>query len=204
MVLLSLLSATLVTPDSTHRKVTDGVGNCIFSAEGLPFGKEEVYKPETSFSTSHPILEWRCYFPKQVKEYREVGAFYNQLRDEGQYTTYLSIEVPDGGRTFFEAMGTITPDSDSYEWDQQRTIASGKGCYKRDGECIDLDKQVRALAKEEKAALPYTAEVCFSHSFKWTDAYEEAWDDFSQTWKKTRTKVESQKMAVGCVSWTAE
>ncbi len=204
MYLLLFTVAALVTPESEHRAVTDGVGNCIFSAQGLPFKDEASYEVSKAFSTKNPIAEWRCYYPDQIKTFASKGAFYNQLRNEGEFYTYLSIEVPDGGRTFYDAHGAITPTSRSWEWDQQRFIASGSGCYTKDGGCIDIDQQVRLLAKEEGASLPYTAEVCFSTYYKWTDHYEERWDDFRNAWVKDRARVSSQRMAVGCVTHTAE
>ncbi|MCP4809685.1 MAG: hypothetical protein GY913_28465 [Proteobacteria bacterium] len=198
--------AGLKTPDSTVRKIdAQGVGNCVFSAGELLYEKESTCVIEESFSTSKPIVNIRCYYPNQIQDYFARGAFYNQLRDDYEYWSYLTVEVPDGGRTGREVLGTHEPDQQVQTWDQQR-IKFGEvgGCHKQDGKCVEIDSHVRALAKEEKKPLPYTAEVCFSFYFKWTDTYEEQWDDFSERIKKVRTHVEQTKMAKGCAMYTAE
>ena len=202
MLFVSLLLSTIINP-SEHRVVEGETGNCVFSAEGLPFQKEATYKPATEFTTENPIAEWRCYYAKQVKEYSSKGAFYNQMREDYEFWTYLTIEVPGGGRTGFEALGTMGMSDGVADWDQQRFIAMGDRCYTAEGSCIDIDHQVRLLAREEGAELPYTAEVCFSASYKSTDHYEEQWDDFNSSWKKVRTQVQTNRMAMSCVTHTA-
>ena len=147
--------AGLKNPDSTVRKIdADGVGNCVFSAGELLYDQESTYVIEESFSTKKPIVNIRCYYPNQVKDYFARGSFYNQMRDDYEYWSYLTVEVPDGGRTGWEVLGSHKPDSDVQEWDQQR-IKFGEvgGCHKQDGQCVEIDPHVRQLAKEEGASV---------------------------------------------------
>ncbi len=206
-------SADLATPNSTLRKVEGDTGNCIFSKDMLPFDKEDTYTGVAeSFETGDNPREIRCYYPRKLTEYRAVGAFYNQIRDENTYNNYFTIESMDSKVIQYEQLGDYHPDAKSDQWDQMRIpiwMDGGRCGIKdrselgRDG-CIDIDKQVRALAAKQKAALPYAAKVCVSMQFKYSDHYEEKYDSFSDTIKKQRTKVIAQRFASGCITYTAK
>ena len=156
--LTTTVSAELRTPDAKYRVLDAyGVGNCIFSNTALPFEKEDAYTGlGTEFSTDNRPEEIRCYFGARVIDYQGKGAFWNSIRDEYNYFNYLTVEEPNGGDTFYERLGSYTPDGDTANWDQMRMgIKPGKGSvncnFKEDDDlgtegCMDLDKQVRALA----------------------------------------------------------
>ncbi len=211
----STVLATLVTPESVFRKVDGfGVGNCVFSSTPMPFMKESTYDVKTEFNSSDKPVEIRCYFGQKVGEHTAKGAFYNSLRDENEYFNYLTIEEPDGGDTFYERLGVYHPSGKSIDWDQMRMGIQPNGPINcnwdaddklgTDG-CMDIDKQVTALAAKKGASLPYTAEVCISMYYKWTNDYEEVWDDFRNSWKRQRTRVSPQYMAgPNCINYTVE
>lgn len=204
--------ADLRTPNSTYRAVKDGVGNCIFSTGDLPFDKEASYRDvKTSFGTGDVPVQIRCYYPKQLKEYVPLGRFWNQIRDEGVWNNLFTIESK-GGRLQFDRVGEYRPTSESLEWDQMRMMIEhpgGRCNFKDDSKlgkdgCVDIDKQVRALAAAEGAALPYTAKVCISMTVKWADNFKERYDDFREAWVKEKTDLRMDYVALSCVEYTAK
>ncbi|GEM_PF-1420267 len=211
----STVLATLVTPDSIYRKVDGfGVGNCVFSSTPMPFKKESEYDVKKAFSSSDRPAEIRCYFGRLVGEHTTKGSFYNSLRDENEYYNYLTIEEPNGGDTFYSRLGAYHPDGKSINWDQMRMGLQPGGainCNFDDHEatgtdgCMDIDKQVMALAAKKGASLPYTADVCISYYYKWTNEYEEVWDSHRNAYKRQRTHVSPQYMAgPNCIQYTVE
>ncbi len=110
--------------------------------------------------------------------------------------------------------GLLTPNStaDSVTWDQMRMILSTADpkCNFKDTSslgtngCFDVDKQVRALATREGAALPYTGRLCVSVFLKWADSFEQKWDESRQVFTKERSKVVMEYMAQDCVTYTAQ
>ncbi len=208
------VSAELVTPNSLYREVDGfGVGNCIFSSAPMAFDQESGYTGvQDKFSSDDRPAEIRCYFGSKVGEHRTKGAFYNSLRDENEYFNYLTVEEPDGGATFYERLGVYHPSGKSIDWDQMRMGLAANGAvncnFKADDKlgsdgCMDIDNQVMALAASKGADLPYTAEVCISMYYKWTDHYEEKWHEHSGSWRRERIGVSAQYMAgPNCIQYT--
>ena len=208
------VSAALVT-QSKYRVVDgNGSGNCIFSSAPMPFQKDDSYTGvQTKFSTDDRPVEIRCYFGQKVGDHRAKGAFYNSIRDENEYYNFLTIEEVDDGPTFYERLGSYSPDGASVDWEQMR-MGIGPGAavncnFKADDDlgtegCMDIDKQVRALAAKKGANLPFAAEVCISFYYKWTDEYEEKWHEHSNSWRRERTRVGVDYMArPSCIVYTA-
>lgn len=213
LLLSSSAAAGLLTPNSKYRKLKGTEGNCIFSAGSLPYDKEDQYSGVAdAFSTASPPAELRCYYPQQVKDYLPKGAFWNELRDENTYYNYVTVEPVGKGAAQFEQQGAYHPTDDSITWDQMRMIVSTSDpkCNFKDTSslgtngCFDVDKQVRALAAREGAALPYTGRLCVSVFVKWADSFEQKWDESRQVFTKERSNVKMEYIAQDCVTYTAQ
>ncbi len=206
-------SADLSTPNSTLRKVTNGVGNCIFSTASLPFEKESTYSGvKEAFTSPDRLVEVRCYQAKRTMDYASQGAVYNQIRDDNTWHNYVTVESISGKHLQYEQLGEYHPSDDSNTWDQMRMKVwneQGKCNFKdrsdlgTDG-CLDVEKQVRALAAKDGGKLPYTGKVCVSLYFKWTDTYNEVLGADGKVVSRERTRVEPQYMAQSCAQYTVE
>ncbi len=208
MLLATTVSADIVV-ESEYRKINNyGVGNCIWSSGHLYFQKDAEWQVTREFGTGNLPKEIRCFYPNRVMDYMDKGAFYNQLRDENQYYGYFTIEYPDDGPTHYEELSSFSMTSDTMGWDQGRIIASGEKCEfdddSRNDGCVDVDLQAIEMAQKKGAAFPYTVELCYSRYFKWTDHYEERYDDFRGAWVKERANVAAHHMAAGCVTYTTD
>lgn len=205
--------AGFLTPNAKYRKLKGTEGNCIFSTGGLPYQKEDEYTGiRDSFSTAERPAELRCYYPQQVQDYLTKGAFWNELRDENTYYNYVTVEPVGNGGVQFEQKGAYHPTADSLTWDQMRMIVTTADpkCNWKDSSslgtngCFDVDKQVRALASKEGAVLPYTGRLCVSVFVKWTDHFEQKWDESRQSFTKEKSKLVLEYIAQDCVTYTAQ
>jgi hypothetical protein len=80
-VLVALPAQAKINNPSKHRKVKNGVGNCIFSADKLPYKKEGQFKKlTTEFDEKTKVVYARCYFAKTMQEYESDGKVGNSMR----------------------------------------------------------------------------------------------------------------------------
>ena len=205
-------SASLSTPNAKYRSIlADGTGNCIFSDGSLPFEQEGSYSVKTDFTAPERPQEVRCYFPQKLNEYQSQGAFFNSLRDEsGRYNSYALV-ADSGGTIQWENVGVLRMNGGSYDWDQQRFIwdPSDSRCTAKDDSaqgssagCLDPERRLRAIAKEQGAALPYTGKVCQFVFFNWTDQFEKRWDGRQEI--KDPISIQTTNIASGCAEYTVQ
>lgn len=214
LLLLAVLPAVahgdLTTPDAKLRKIEpDGRGNCIASTQQLLFGKDDSYTGlQEAFDTRSPMREVRCYMGQRFRDFAQMGAFANQLRDHSQYFLWVGMGPAGQDKASWSESFQYTVDGANFDWDQVRYVLAlgpegGKCSPARGGECIDLDAKVRELAASEGKQLPYTADVCLNLSFGWADRFEEYWDDSVSAWRRREVDVRRFIMASGCFKHTA-
>lgn len=206
--IVSLSFAQKKANTNKYIKVEQGIGNCIFSTMVLELGKEDTYKDVRSEFTAPEKVHVRCYFPKQLQDYEAKGKLSNSLRN-GVYFDELTVESIKTTSGFKYEMET------KYNEEKQKTWASGRfdlvleadGCdwkyspgYK---ECVDIEKDVREIAKQDKQALPYTARVCVQVYMTYADDKKAQWDEYSKSWE-TKDVVYKTPLAESCFKYTVK
>ncbi|MEZ4267360.1 MAG: hypothetical protein R3F39_13350 [Myxococcota bacterium] len=166
---LTLVAEAKIIAPSKYRKVVDGVGSCVFSTDEVPFKKEDSYKVQTEFSGDDEI-HLRCYFAKQLVDYRDQGKISSQLRGmEGgnpSISTRLQFAPPR-----WQYRGNIKVTEAALDWDQMRAdlVRSGDCNYRKEPKegspCINIAEEVRNLVRDEGHSLPYTTEICVHFEF---------------------------------------
>ncbi len=173
---LAALAATLPSEaeaqPSPHRRIKRGIGNCVFSNKLLNHKGDGSYKLKRRFNAPEQVYA-RCYYAKPLKEYKSIGKLKSQLRGTGyeppRFNRRLQFKVP-----VWNYAHTIRVSGRNEKWDQTRMdiVSSGRCDFKkkpRTGRCINLEQEVRRMAKEEKASLPYTTEICVHIDFDMVD-----------------------------------
>ncbi len=213
LTLASSAAAELNGPDSRYRQVGEnGIGNCIFSDGQLLFQKEEGYTVREAFAGPEKIVESRCYFPRMLAEYGQLGGFFNSLRDEGGRYNHWAVVTDSEGNIEWEDVGVYHADDSSYRWDQQRLVwdPASSSCAGKDSSkfgtngCLDPDKRIREIARQEGASLPYTGRVCVFFFINWSDQYDERWDEARGRWERNAVNVQTTNLAAGCVDYTVK
>ncbi|MCB9676254.1 MAG: hypothetical protein H6737_14120 [Alphaproteobacteria bacterium] len=157
-----------VTNESPHRKTVDGIGNCVFSAKEMPFQKDDTFELATKFEGPSPVYA-RCYYPKTVGEYRGEGKLHSQLRGDARTGPEVNRRLQFAPPNWFYAHTVKAPTSDDTRDQTYLWITPSGQCdirkVPRTGACIDLDAEVRQLAEQEKASLPFTTKVCLHIDF---------------------------------------
>lgn len=133
---------------SKHRKVdANGVGNCVFSAQPLPFKTENApaYGAITTTFVEGQDVHARCYWGKMASEFGAAGKVFNSVRDEQRYRTSLIWQrVPGDDQNPGDVAITSVKTTVDGEWvmaDQQRF-----DIYDRpDCDFKELDASKRAL-----------------------------------------------------------
>lgn len=85
---------------SKHRVVSDGVANCIFSTQVLPYQQDNAagYRlAKSNFATNEPVYA-RCYFPADLVKYESLGRSYNTMRSNQTYNLDLVAVEPGTGK----------------------------------------------------------------------------------------------------------
>jgi hypothetical protein len=206
---------------SPHRKVdTSGVGNCVFSNETLPFQKDSSYKLKTQFSVPEPVYA-RCYFPKQIQDYKSLGSVYNSIRDDNRYGAELIHQTASNGFTMdqvnqglnaaengdqqaFDLAGTASSDF-GY---RDRAMAEREGAKefneKKNRFILALPKLAKYLSLADKK-YPYTINLCVRTFVTISNQIEEESKYDSSTKKTIITKkpiYKTQTIAKGCFDYT--
>lgn len=166
--LLVVASRQGAAQPSKHRKIRHGVGNCVFSNKVLMYRKDATYKLKRNFVAPEKVYA-RCYYAKKLKKYKHVGKLKSQMRGMGHrrpsYNRRLQFSPP---RWYYAHTIRLTTKVGNSDQGRMDIIPSGSCDFKkrpRTGRCIDLEKEVRNLAKQEKASLPYTAKICVHIDF---------------------------------------
>jgi hypothetical protein len=219
MLRLCVLSVALIvsvpavsSAQNSFARIKAGVGNCIFSTAPLGYQKEASYKGvKPEYGTGDVPIEMRCYMEKKLGQLVSLGAMYNQMRDDGDFNNYFTIQSIKSGKTHWQMLGRYTTDKTVLGWDQLRMKISSpngrcnikdRGDLGRNG-CVDIDAQVKALAQKEGAALPYTASICMSIQLKWSDKYKVQISQDGRAVEAKRTRVNQKVLAQSCVKYTA-
>lgn len=168
LILFPGLALAGVTHPSPHRKVENGIGNCIFSSQPLKFQADSSYRPKRSFSQGEKVYA-RCYYPKTTGEYRNEGKLKSQLRgiypEPPRVNRRLQFDQPT-----WNYAHTVRADAKNWSKDMQYMwiVPSGDCDFKkvpRTGDCVDLEHEVRKLAASKKESLPFTTEICVHIDF---------------------------------------
>lgn len=219
---LAAATASQAAPASKYRQVdAQGVGNCLFSAQPLPFQQEAGYQPKTSFNAPEGVHA-RCYFPKPLSDYRSMGAVYNSLRDKNEYYAAFHLIPNDissfkiDGRIFapgplsqgeqqaFEIDGSAHSDFGFYnDGDADK---NGATVYIKDAERYAFDiGRFTKLESLHAGKYPYTSKYCLDVYVLVADqiSEESKYDDFSKKTIVTRKPVlRTQYIARSCMDYT--
>lgn len=198
-ILHGLVYCSAVAGASVHRQPdANGVGNCVFSPQPLPFEKESdpaYAQIKRSFSEGEDV-HVRCYLPKPVSDYRDVGKIYNSLRDENEYHARLVWVRPNMGNDadyLVTGLATEYTAADGVVDQQRFDIEVAPNCdfnysadvvkrerYRGVGSrgCVDLGNFIRAVAAEQQLSLPMTARFCVQQHVNAADKEQqiEEWD----------------------------
>lgn len=206
----SAASAAKLTSPSKHRKVTKGIGNCVFSKAPLGFKKDASYKLSTDFKVAGDI-HVRCYLPKILKDFMKIGKLKSSLRGmqrngvgppKQYFLTRLQFEEPIRN---FESLMTYSSSIEHRDQVRLDMPVSGSppdcdfdmGKFNKPKECANVNDEVKYIAQAKKSKLPFKSKVCVYVEFQYVD-------------QKVRNKklelvdrMMNQVMAKGCFNYTA-
>ena len=167
--------AELTQKDSKHRDIQDGIGNCIFSSQPLPFDKEDRYEVETSFQTGDKVYA-RCYYPSRIGDKKSEGKLKNSLRG-------MAGKVGPIPKPYYEARIQWTDEPlrnhtkvvvHKAKYDTRDQILmylfEDRHCdftmakFGKPDQCVDIDRETRNMAKTNDESTPFTTQVCVSVS----------------------------------------
>ncbi len=203
-------SADLTQKNSKHRKIEDGIGNCIFSSKPLPFDKEGRYQVETRFETGDAIYA-RCYYPERIGDMKTEGKLKSSLRGMAgklgpMPQTYYEARIQWTDEPLRNHVKTVVHKAKYDTRDQMLMyLFEDRDCdftmakFGKPDQCVDIDRETRNMAKTNGKAARFTTEVCVSVSF----------DVVNETRVDPATLVEEDinavhEMARGCFEFTAK
>lgn len=208
MMLLSLVSQRSAAGENPYRKITGGVGNCIFSTAALPAQKESSYTDVRTEFKDGEVIRARCYFAKPKREFESHGKLYNSMRDDQRmYTRLAATYNPDHQYEFaaFQSISEAARDWETarFDIDLDANNCSWKSTTDRDSTngCVDLSKFVRSVARGKRAELPFTADVCVSVYYEFADMKQAVFVEDRKAWVEQPTLV-TRELAKGCFSYT--
>ena len=215
-----------ISNPSNYRQIdANGVGNCVFSPQELPYQNESApgYRAiKTEFSEGENV-HVRCYWAKTASEFQNVGRIWNSIRDNSRFHSSLiwvrppelKADAPD----FFINSVQTPVDAQFAAADQQRfDIVEASDCdfqiinfpkqeeygVSSPNNCIDLAGFARAMRPKYALSDPATFEFCVQQ-------YVEAADTETprQEWDRTlgRYRYSTQRneyrhlMARGCFTY---
>lgn len=154
---------------SPHRKVENGIGNCVFSRKELPFKKDATFAGlTTQFEGPGPVYA-RCYYPKTVGEYRNEGKLRSQIRGDAMNKPSINRRLQFATPVWYY-QHTVDAGPKNLHRDQAYLWLTPSGqCdmrkKPRTGECVNIEAEVRKMAEKEGASLPFTTQVCMHIDF---------------------------------------
>ena len=179
-VVVSLLVAAPGADANPHKKLTKGVGNCVFSAGAIPKGKFDEWKLTSRFKAGDAVYA-RCFFGKTLAEFAKEGAMKNSMRGPIEATVAAQAEEPryyaqltwtDAASRWWHRAIQVYVESDVGSWDEVRfdqpagDEATKDSCsfknakFDKPDECVDLATETRNLSSYLKKKGAYEGEVC--------------------------------------------
>lgn len=213
---------------SQFRQVADnGVGNCIFGPQVLPFGNEaaSAYRARTEQFEGQGNVHVRCYFPSQLRGYERVGARYNSMRDRRKYYASLVWDRPyqmAGGGDYFVANTEYDYDSGAASADQQRfDLYRQSDCDFRyvnpadaaaydafsPHNCVNMAGFIREMAQRNNLSLPMDARFCVQVHIDAADEVREreVWDSNLGRFRTERDRLDYRHLiARSCFDYRVE
>jgi len=194
-------------PPNKYRKITNGVGNCIFSTKLMEPRKEESYTDvRTAFKAGEP-LHTRCYFAHAKKGFEPKGKLYNSLRDDKAIYTELTVReaATRGKKKDFPHMSkesdkTREFDSVRYVLDPSDATCAWKGTSldEAPNACLDIGKVMKQVADSNQAT---QGELCLTAFIRYADDTKRVWDADLKAWVD-RPVVAPWSLATGCITYT--
>lgn len=173
-------SAELTQKRSKHRKIQDGIGNCVFSSAPLPFDKEDRYRVETRFATGDAIYA-RCYYPERIADMKSEGKLKSSLRGMAgklgpMPQAYYEARIQWTDEPLRHHVKTVAHKARYDTRDQMLMyLFEDRDCdftmakFGKPGECVDVDRETRNMARTTGQSTPFTTEICVSVSFDVVD-----------------------------------
>jgi hypothetical protein len=219
-VLIATGALATITSPSPHRKVVDGIGNCVFSTEELLYQKDSSYQLTTEF-TAPQAVHARCYYPKTLQEYKTMGKTHNSLRASSYFgsfglkneSTSLSTnkytvkkETSDQQRFDIDGTGENTDfginnkiTADKFGATQLRKATQNTEY------AIDMGKYVKAMA-EMAGKYPFTATFCIKNYIEYADESKvfKHFNEKTKTWSESLPTqvIKIAPLAEGCFDYT--
>lgn len=194
-----------IVDQSPHRKVQNGVGNCIFAGSPLEFGKDASYKGlRTAFAAPEDVFA-RCYFPGQIKDYEARGRVANSLRASGTYWTYFEIQNAKGEKKYHLYAPWVYDEEvklrDQSRYDIHRTEDLSDCSFQPNKKCLNLPEKVRKAAMEDGGKFPYTSKVCLTTYLMVADNRKAIWDETAKALIEKPVE-ENLHLSSGCFTYT--
>lgn len=213
--LVSLLGAR--ADANPHKKISKGVGNCVFSAGAIPKGKFDEWKLTSRFKAGDAVYA-RCFFAKSLADFAKEGKMKNSMRGPIEATVAAQAEEPryyaqltwsDAADRWWHRAIQVYVESDVGHWEEVRfdqpagAEATKDSCsfknakFDRPDECVDLAAETRNLGSYLKKKGAYEGEVCL-------EVYLHKVDRTKTVDLKTVDDVVALPMARGCFTYMAD
>lgn len=187
--LVVLVATMAMAKGNSHRKISKGVGNCVFAKAPLTKGKEAEWPTLEKKFASDDDVHARCYWPKKLSEFQKLGKAANELRDApSRYRIALQVKAPElkgkakrkkkpkkakagDGEKKLVALGkqiVRVSSTGELDWTERGYNLTSKvrKClfppeYGMD-KCLDLSAMLIEQSSLVGKSIPYTADVCLS------------------------------------------
>lgn len=216
LAVVALISVTGIAEANPHKKITNGVGNCIFSAGEMPKDKFGTWKVASKFKAGDAVY-MRCFFPKALKDFAKDGKMKNSMRapieesisaQGSEYPTYYaSITWQDDKSKWWHMANQSYVESETGTWTEVRfdqpygDAATKDTCsfklakFNKPEDCVSLETESKNLASMLKKTGTYNAEVCL-------DVYAYKVDKKKTVNLKTVDDIQNLPMARGCFTYS--
>lgn len=184
-VMLAAMSVSARAEGNPYRKISNGVGNCVFSKAGaLEFEQESSYQVTAEFQEGDAV-HMRCYYDK-LGNFTKEGKLQNSLRHafgkgmigEEPYTRVTLYWKDDTEWWFARRAIYVAAEDESRTTSRYDLIPGGKppddcdwnmGKFEHPEQCVDLATETKNLRKFKSKTGKFTATICVKITYEKVD-----------------------------------